>query len=276
MIDFHTHAFPDSLAKRAVASLQEGVRRADEGFDDTAFADGTTAGLCGLMEKSGVVLSVLLPVATRPGQPDGINRWAAELSEKYPQIIPFGAVFPDENAFRELEDIAARGFKGIKLHGDFQGFYADEPRMTDIYRRCGELGLIVVHHAGFDCVSPHDIHVTPERMANVLDRVSGVTFVLAHMGGVRCEDRAAELLSGAEGLNVDTSYSAGRISPEKMRMYIDSFGADRVLFASDSPWNDPSEVAALIGDTGISESEKELIFHCNAERLLGISGMVTN
>lgn len=269
-IDFHTHAFPDGLAERAVSSLQEGVRRADEGFDDTAFADGTAAGLIGLMDSGGVKYSVLLPVATRSGQSDGINRWSDELRRKNDRIIPFGAVFPDENAFRTLEDIADLGYKGIKMHGDFQHFYADEERMLDIYRRCGELGLIVMLHAGFDCASPKDIHVTPERMARVLEKVSGITFVLAHMGGIRCEDRAARILAGAENLYVDTAYTAGRISPGKMREYIDAFGADKVLFASDSPWNDPADAAQLLEASGISPGEKELIYYKNACGLLGI------
>lgn len=269
-IDFHTHAFPDALAEKAVMSLRKGVRDADEGFDDTAFADGTAAGLTGLMDKSGVDRSVLLPVATKPLQHEGINRWTEENFLHGGRLIPFGAVFPDESTPRTLEDLAERGYRGVKLHGDFQGFHADDERMLGIYRRCGDLGLTVVMHAGFDCVSPKDIHVTPERMANVLDKVSGVTFVLAHMGGIRCEDRAAELLSGSRDVYVDTAYTAGRISPEKMRQYISAYGADRVLFASDSPWNDPADVSELLEASGLGEEEKELIYEKNAVRLLGL------
>lgn len=268
-IDFHAHAFPDGLAAKAVASLQKGVRDADEGFDDTAFADGTVSGLAGLMDKSGVGYSVLLPVATKPSQPESINRWTEENFLHGGRVIPFGAVFPDENAPRVLEDLAQRGYKGIKLHGDFQGFHADDERMLGIYRRCGELGLITVMHAGFDCASPKDIHVTPERMANVLDKVSGTTFVLAHMGGIRCEERAARILAGAKDVYIDTAYTAGRIPPEDMRRYISAFGAERVLFASDSPWNDPGDVAELLEASMLTEEEKELIFEKNAVRLLG-------
>lgn len=269
LIDFHTHAFPDFLAPKALSSLIDGVHRSDIPFDDTAFSDGTSSGLEDNMKKSGVSVSVLLPVATKPSQTEGINAWAAETAEKYGNIIPFGAVYPDENAPRCLERLAELGRKGIKLHGDFQGFYADEERMLPVYRKCAELGLIVVMHCGVDCSSPHDVHTTPERVARVLDKVSGVKFVLAHMGGVMYEDRAAELLSGADDLWFDTSYSAGRLSPEKMTELIGRYGAHRVLFASDSPWNDPAGVYGLIMKTELSEQEKELIFHANAEKLLG-------
>ncbi len=271
IIDFHTHAFPDSLAEKAVYVLQKGVRDADIGFDDTAFTDGTVKGLIGLMDRGGISRSVLLPVATKASQCDGTNLWAAETAAHESRIIPFGAVYPCEEAEELLEKLAEGGCKGIKLHGDFQGFHADDGRMIDIYRRCGNLGLTVVMHAGLDCVSPDDIHVTPERMANVLDKVSGVRFVLAHMGGVCCEDRAADILAGAENVWFDTAYTAGRLSPQKMRSLISAFGADRVLFASDSPWNDPADVVKLLEASGLSDDEKRMIYRQNACGILGIA-----
>ncbi len=270
IIDFHTHIFPDEVAERAVSGLLKGLESCGLGFPVTMYSDGTASGLIRSMDTAGVDISVQLPVATKPSQPDSINEWTEGLREKEPRIISFGAVFPDETAAAQLERLAERGFKGIKLHGDFQGFYADDPKMLDIYRRCGEYGLICVHHAGLDCVSPKDIHVTPERMARVLDKVGGVKFVLAHMGGNCMEDEAARLLSGADNVWVDTSYTAGRLSPEKMAELIGRFGADRVLFASDSPWNDPADNIRLIKETPLSEEEREMIFCKNASALLGI------
>lgn len=271
IIDFHTHAFPDALAERAMAGLVDAVHKADMGFPEIMYSDGTAKGLTDSMDRAGVDISVLLPVATKPSQPRSINQWTREFAGKDPRIIPFGAFFPDETFEEQLETLAKNGCKGIKLHGDFQGFYADEERMINIYRRCGEYGLICVMHSGLDCVSPRDIHVTPERMVRVLDKVSGVKFVLAHMGGNYLEDRAAELLSGAEGLWVDTAYAAGRLSPEKMAELISAFGADKVLFASDSPWNDPADDIRLIRETPISNEEKQGILHKNAEKLLRLS-----
>ena len=269
LIDFHTHAFPDSLAEKAVNVLVGGVERSGLGFDSTCFADGKASGLKRLMDEGKVTHSVLLPVATRSGQAEGINIWADELAGEDKRIIPFGAFYPDNDWERNLECIAESGRKGIKLHGDFQNFYADEERMIDIYRRCGELGLIVVMHAGLDCVSPDDIHVTPERMANVLDRVSGVRFVLAHMGGVCCEDKAAVILRGAD-IFVDTSYSAGRLSAEKMSELIRAYGSERVLFASDSPWNRPIDVYRLLEDCCLEEHERRNIYYGHAAALLGL------
>lgn len=272
LIDFHTHAFPDAIAQRAMESLQQGARDSGTGFEDTFYADGTFDGLVGLMDRSGVDKSVLFSVATKPSQPAAINPWLKGLADSCDRIIPFGAVYPDEGALRTLEDIVQLGFKGIKLHGDFQHFYIDEERMLPIYRRCGELGLIVMLHMGMDFCSVNDYHATPERLVNVLDKISDTKFVAAHMGGVCCEERAVKILPGAENVWVDTGYTvtAGRISPEMMGGLIEAFGADRVLFASDSPWNDPADNFRLISGSGISHEDLELICHKNAEKLLGI------
>lgn len=270
LIDFHTHAFPDGLAEKAITCLLADVVKADMGFDENFYSDGTVKGLSENMSACGVDMSVLLPVATKPTQVEGTNRWAEEAAKETGNIIPFGAVYPDESVFAVLERLAEQGRKGIKLHGDFQNFYADEERMIPIYRRCGELGLIVVMHSGIDCSSPYDIHTNAQMMARVLDKVSGVKFVVAHMGGVRCEDEAARLLAGAENVWFDTAYTAGRISPEHMTELVRTYGADKVLFASDSPWNDPKDVHMLIESTSLTAEEKKMIYYFNAERLLGL------
>ena len=64
--DFHTHAFTDKLAERAMAGLADtsGIVPA---------TDGTLSGLKRLMEKRGVDRAMLLPIATKPSQQTDIN-----------------------------------------------------------------------------------------------------------------------------------------------------------------------------------------------------------
>jgi len=45
-------------------------------------------------------------------------------------------------------------------------------------------------------------------------------------------------------------------------------GADRILFAADYPWVSMKEAVELIEGTPISDSDKEKIYHLNAERWL--------
>ena len=266
IIDFHTHIFPDSLAPRALAALVRGVAASPMEFKTAPCTDGTEKGLVRDMDKGGISRAVLLPVATKPSQAESINKWELGLGSE--RLIPFGAHFPGADSPAQLERLKEQGFRGIKLHGEFQGFYADDPLIVDVCRRCGELGLIVAFHAGMDYEDCENVRVTPTRAARLLDKLSRTTVVLAHMGGIGFEDEAARLLAGAQGLMVDTSFSAGRLSPSHMGDLIAAYGAEKVLFGTDSPWNSGADSAGLINAAGLSDGDRELIFHKNAERLL--------
>ena len=57
IIDFHTHIFPEKIASRAIASLEQKAKM-------RAHVSGVEASLRASMDKSGVVLSIILPVVT--------------------------------------------------------------------------------------------------------------------------------------------------------------------------------------------------------------------
>lgn len=70
IIDVHTHIWPDTLAPAAVSAV------GSQGHISANY-DGTVAGLKAVMDRAGVDVSVVLPVATKPGQVRPINDWAA-------------------------------------------------------------------------------------------------------------------------------------------------------------------------------------------------------
>ena len=79
IIDFHTHTFPDSIAARAVDSLSKEAHI-------VPYTDGTVSGLLNSMDKGGIDMSVLLPVATASSQVESINDKALRNNEKYGKI----------------------------------------------------------------------------------------------------------------------------------------------------------------------------------------------
>ena len=54
IIDFHTHIFPEKIASRAIASLEQKAKM-------RAHVRGVEASLRASMDKSGVDLSIILP-----------------------------------------------------------------------------------------------------------------------------------------------------------------------------------------------------------------------
>ena len=263
VIDFHVHAFDERIAEKAISKLEATA-------DSKAFNRGTIKETIDCFDKWGVDKGVLLTIATKPSQQKTINDWA--LNQASDRIIPFGSVHPDaEDVFEELERIKLMGLKGIKFHPDYQEFFIDDEKMLPIYKKSAELGLIVVFHAGFDPLSPDKIHAMPEASASVFKAVPNMTMVLAHLGGMNHFDDVEKYLVGLKGnLYFDTAFINNNIDKLQLERIIKNHGADRILFASDSPWHEASGEISLVKSLGISDEDKELILHKNAERLLGL------
>ena len=119
LIDFHTHAFPEKIAVRAIQKL------AHDAGGLTPQTDGTLGSLKAQMDRDGVDISVVHSIATNPKQQTNVNNFAMEI-DRDPAFVAFGSVHPDApDALSELERIKAAGLKGVKLHPEYQQFYAD-------------------------------------------------------------------------------------------------------------------------------------------------------
>lgn len=263
IIDFHTHAFPDKIAKATMQKLGDISKI-------PYYTDGTWSGLEEAICKAGVDMAVVLNIATRPGQENTINTLAAEKSRG--RFIAFGSVHPDSpDAIEQLEKIKELGIRGVKFHPDYQNFMIDDKKMWPIYKKVSELGLIAVFHAGFDPLSPELIHAMPQASAKVVESFPDMITVLAHLGGMHKFDEVEKYLArGYKNLYIDTAMAYENIKQEQLLRIIDSFGADRVLYGSDNPWHDSAFELSLIRSLPICESDKKLILGENAARLLNI------
>lgn len=266
-IDFHTHAFADNIAERAMEKLENTLKVSGR-WEEPPATRGTVGDLLHKMDVWGIDKSVILPIATKPSQQKTINDWAADVMSD--RLMCFGSVHPGaEDVFDELERIKSLGLKGVKLHPDYQGFFANEDRLLPIYRKCAELGLPVILHAGLDALSVDCIRCTPEMSADILKNVPEMTLILAHMGGNELWDDVEKYLVGKK-VWFDMAFADGNISDEQAMRIIGNHGTDRILFASDCPWHAPSREKAMLERLPLTESEREDISHRNAERLLNI------
>lgn len=264
IIDFHTHTFPDKIAEKTISFLEQkgGIK---------AYRNGTLSSLKESMKKAGIDCCVILPVATAVRQVESINRLAFELNGK-DGIMYAGAIHPDcENIEEILDGIKAAGLFGIKIHPDYQGVYFDDDRYVRIMKAAAERDLITVTHAGLDVGYPDDIHCTPDRITNVLEKLDGIIdnkLVLAHLGGCDMPDEVIEKIAG-KNVYMDTAVVLHRY-PEKSKAIIEAHGYDKILFATDSPWADQRYFVKLFKSFGFSEEAMELMLHKNAEKLLNL------
>ena len=264
IIDFHVHVFPDSLAPKALHSLNADGSK-------PMYTDATVQDTLTHMKQWGVDRFVMLRVATKPTQPKHVNEWILQQQAQHPDCITgFGALHPDmPDVLEELSRLKSLGFKGIKLHPDFQNFMIDEERLFPIYDACSQLNLMVLFHCGFDAVSPNLIHAPPHRTARVAELFPHLTMVCAHFGGYEQWQEVLDVLAG-KPVYLDTAYCAHTMSPKMAETLISKHGADHILFASDCPWDNPADTIRMIDQLSLSDDAKEAILGENARRLLQI------
>jgi predicted TIM-barrel fold metal-dependent hydrolase len=258
LIDFHTHFFPDAIAEKSLntVSAKGGV-----GYS----GDGTLASLLSFMDKDGVDVSVNLPVATQPEQVTGINRKMVEFNARSERVICFGSMHPDFDGIEdEIAYLAQNGIRGIKLHSEYQSFCPDDNRLFPVYEACAKHNIIVVFHTGFD-FGYTEVRCTPERLQKVLS-VPGLKAVMAHMGGYRLWDDVEKNLVGTDCF-FDLGCCAEMESEQLRRMILDH-ESNRILFASDFPWERALNVRKKIDSLGLDRSALENIYYRNAAALL--------
>lgn len=264
IVDFHAHCFPERIAKKAIINLSQ------QSGNMEAFHSGTVDSLRAQMRQMGVDISVVLNISTNPRQQTSVNNFAIE-TNSLPDIVSLGSVHPDSpDALGELERIKEAGLKGIKLHPDYQGFFADDKKMFPIYEKAGELGLITVFHAGVDIGIPEPVHCPPGVFKKILPYFGGAPVVAAHMGGyIMWKEAIREL----EGVNIylDTAYCFGNLPMIWASRIIESHGAEKILLGSDMPWSRTDNEILFIKSLGLSQDEEKMILGGNAARLLGIN-----
>ncbi len=284
IIDFHVHTFPNKIAAHALEILS--------GNSHTKyFTDGTLESLIESMSNAKIFASVLQPVATKPEQVSKINDSAIKLN-KCDKIFSFGAVHPDCNykfIRQEFARLSSSGVKGVKIHPVYQGLNIDNERFIKILRLAGDFNLFVMIHAGFDIGFMGNDNALPERIAKSLDLAgNNCRVILAHMGGWRCWEDSIKFFAERENVYIDTAFSLGEFTPNGDNFYtsqdqckmlnsqeftriIKIFGANRVLFGTDSPWSSQIQCVKDFDSLDLNESEKNLIFHDNAAKILGLN-----
>ncbi len=263
IIDFHVHAFNPKIAEKAITVLAQrcGI---------TPYTRGLVEQTVECMDKWGVDKSVLLSIATKPGQQTVINDWAQQ--QEGDRFIPFGSVHPDaQDAVEEVFRIKQRGLHGIKLHPDYQDFMVDDPKVDPVLDAAKQADLPVIFHSGFDVLSPDLIHCMAGPALKMIKRHKGLKIILAHLG---CNDHwqdVYDILAGVDGeVYFDTAFTSWRCPDDIMTKIIRKHGADRILFGSDMPWDRPDRIRDKILGLRISDDDKEKILGINAQRLLGL------
>lgn len=259
IIDFHTHFYPKNLAERAVELCKS--------FGVTPVADGTHSGLIAELDRAGIDLAVGLPLANKPENVAGINQWALEQQSN--RIVMLGAIHPRGHELpQQIKWLHEHGFRGIKLHPEYQQFNFDEPELEPLWSSLIKYDMFLLTHAGADIGFAPPFHSDPKSLATFHQRYPKLTLVLAHFGSWGMWNEVKEYLIGLP-VYLDTSFLDGFVTDEEIVQMMRSHGTDWILFGSDSPWRNQSLDVEFINRLPLTVEEKNKIFSLNAHKLLG-------
>lgn len=266
VIDFHTHIFPRQKAAGILSRLSDK-------FDIPNFADGTIDGLLDAMKNSGIQLSLVSRITIHPEQVAAVNDWL--LGHRRKNVLPMATIHPDQpQGAGYVEEIKKAGFAGIKLHPDYQGFYADEIRMYPFYEIARDLKLPILFHAGLDRGLSPPYKAMPKQLLKVHRDFPRLKIIAAHMGGEDNYDETEACLLGTD-IYLDTAFVLKMMDEKILKRFFQKHPLDRFLFGTDSPFTDQkTELRFLNHLSFLTSSQKEKIAGQNAARLLNIRSLV--
>jgi predicted TIM-barrel fold metal-dependent hydrolase len=232
IVDAHVHVFPDPVF--------EALWRWFERFGWPVRYRLTTPKLLDHLFTRGVSKVVALHYGHKPGMSRSLNRYVAELARSDPRVIGLGTVLPGEpDAVAIVEEVAATGLVGIKLHCHVQAFAPDSDEVMPIFAACERLGLAVVVHAGRLPRSPAypidpRVLCAVERVERVVETFPSLRLAIPHFGADEV-DGYVRLLERSDNVVLDTTMMLAGYFPGD---YFDTLARcrpDRVMYGTDFP-----------------------------------------
>ena len=257
IIDVHTHPMLPGLPSiRREPYRPADYRRACEGLDIRHIAALAMAPRSDLPQTRRMNDRVLALAQARA------SRYYAVCS-----VHPFDG----EDALAEVDRVANRGARGIKLHPNTQQFDVADARVQNVVEQAARRRLPVL----FDAYSPFDAD-QPGKFVRLAMQVPRARLVLAHAHGPRFPDLLVyEILARYDwwkrNVWIDLSATGPLLARSpfagQFEWVLRQVGVDRLLFGSDYPLDSPRQAVAGIASLGFEPAELDRIFFRNAARL---------
>lgn len=268
ILDAHVHLFPDRL----FLAIWDWFEKHGWPVRYKIFADEVVRKL----QKQGVERFIVLNYSHKSGMSESLNAWTHEFCKKYPRLIPFGAIHPEDKNLVALLDrcFTEYRFYGLKFHSHVTGIRPDDERMFPIYEKLIEHDKVITLHAGNGPSLAGYKETTRDVsgvrfVRRVLERFPKLKVIMPHLGADEV-DAFFDLMNDFPNLWMDTTMTLAGYFPFTIPWdKIEKF-SDRILYGSDFP-NLPYEMTTeikAIQNSGLPKAVQEKILFKNAVRLL--------
>jgi 2,3-dihydroxybenzoate decarboxylase len=238
---------------------------------------------------------------------DQLSRAVKEHPKRFAGFAALAPQDPGAAADELERAVKVLGLKGAKIHSNIRGEYLDDEKYWAIFERAEKLAVpIYLHptHPSPDMMKSYSdypvlaaamwgfgaetgLHAMRLILSGVFDEYPGLKIILGHLGEAlpfwlwRIDNRWAKGPTAADPLarklekkpsqyvkdNFLVTTSGMFWQPALLCAYL-ALGADRILFAVDYPYESNREAVEFMEMAPICDSDKEKIFHLNAEKLL--------
>ena len=276
VIDFHTHIFPPWIkGKRS-----EYIGR-DPCFSllySNSKAELITAEeLIVRMDDNEVDMSVVLNIGwVSQDICVETNNYILEATSKYPdRLVAFCAVQPKAGdvAINEMVHCAEAGAKGLgEMRSDVQGYsLTDSMLMEPLISEAVKHGLIFLTHSSEPVGHQYTGkgNITPPLLYSFIQKFPELKVVCAHWGGgLPFYALMPEVGDALANVFFDTAATVFLYRAQIFKQISGLIGSDKILFGSDCPLLEPSQVITQMRAANLNNEEMVEILGANAKKLL--------
>jgi predicted TIM-barrel fold metal-dependent hydrolase len=238
-----------------------------------------------------------------------INDNLVEIIDRYPgKFVGFGSLgFGDrQRSIAEVDRcIKKLGFKGVQVFSNVSNKLLDSSEFAPVLKHIGMLGVpihlhpaIPLNRVGLENASqflplgfPYDTSLNALRLiqSGLLDETPDLKLIVAHIGGtlpylfgrIGTYSAPSRLFPSASLLKYPIEHYLHKLYVDTVCYHIEALeccykvlGAEQMLYGTDHPFGCYDAPAELVEQLNCSSSERELIYHRNAERLLNSARML--
>jgi len=192
------------------------------------------------------------------------NSFIRETMTRYPdRIIGFGQVNPRNlDAPAAIDEIAALGLKGLKLHPTMHGYhFADHGLLDPIFEAATRNRLVILVNA------LDDPFCAPLSIEEIARHFPQTAVLIAHMGTVWNVNEA--ILVAGRNPNIYLETSGSQLLDVKLAYR--AIGADQIVMGTDWPGSDFDLERAKIARAIPDEADRVKVEGANLQRLLGLT-----
>lgn len=271
LIDMHVHLARYEVLSASTRDWFISLYPSEAAYQAVCEANASPDDFCAMLAEKGVDYAVILAEDTPAVTGVADNRMVADFCKGHPQLLPFCTFDPlkEKDMPGQLRQLAAEGFRGVKLYPTYNFFYPNTPMMYPLYETAQELGLPVMFHTGLSVFKSSRLkYGSPIFYDDIAVDFPELKIVMCH-GGRDCWYREAFTVAQ---LHKNVYIDVAGLPPKKLLTYFPDLPrlARKFVFGTDWPSVDIGKNADAIAQLPLPEEDIRAILGETAKRLLGV------